>query len=225
MRLNQRGPIQTHEFMGQETKPTLIMFHGYGANCLDLAPLAEAITEVSDWNWIFPQGIFEVPIGPGWTGRAWWPLNLEQISTARDYSQERPPELAELRKKVMTLVSTLKIPWNQIVLGGFSQGGMLALDIALAAPESPKGLVLLSTALINKQEATENAVKHKGLSFFQSHGTQDQVIAIQNGQRLESFLNSHGIKGKLRSFNGGHEIPEPILSEAGKYLAALEKLP
>lgn len=217
-RLNQRGPVQTHEIMGQDSKPTLIMFHGYGADCFDLVPLSEVVSQASDWHWIFPQGPFEVPIGPGWTGRAWWPLNIQDITSARDISSENPPVLAEIRKKVMAMIETLKIPWNQIVLGGFSQGGMLALDIAMHAPENPMGLVLLSTALLNKQGLASIAGNHKGLTFYLSHGAQDPVIEIKNSQRLEGFLNSHGIKGKLRIFQGGHEIPAAILAEVGTYL-------
>lgn len=220
MKLNQRGPLKTHEVMGDDSKPVVILFHGYGADAFDLAPLAEVTPGLQDWTWIFPQGPTEVPIGPGWTGRAWWPINLERISASQDLSSETPQELPEVRKKILSLIATLKRPWNEIVLGGFSQGGMLAADVALHAPENPRSLLLLSTALINKTEWSTVANQRKGLRFFQAHGNQDSVIDIKNGQRLESFLTRQGLTGKLRQFSGGHEIPSPVLQEMGIFLSS-----
>ena len=109
-------------------------------------------------NFIFPQGILEVPIGPGWTGRAWWPINVQALQEAamrgepRDLSKETAPGIKELRKRIFDAIASLKVPWNQIILGGFSQGCMLATDICLNAPESPRALVCLSGALVNKEE-------------------------------------------------------------------------
>lgn len=218
MKLSQRGPLQTNEIMGDEKKPVIILFHGYGADAFDLAALAEVTPGLSDWTWIFPQGPSEVPIGPGWTGRAWWPLDLEKLTSLRDISLESPESLPGLRKKVLAMIATLKRPWSEIVIGGFSQGGMLAADVALHAPENPRALVLLSTALINKAVWQPMAAQRKGLPFFQSHGMQDTVLDLKNGQRLESFLVSQGLKGKLRQFPGGHEIPMPVLREMGEFL-------
>jgi len=218
MRLNQRGPLKTHEVMGDPQKPVIILFHGYGADAMDLASLAEATPGLEEWTWIFPQGVFEVPIGPGWTGRAWWPIDLEKIAAPRDISQESPKELPEVRKKALDMIATLKRPWSEIVLGGFSQGGMLAADVALHASENPRNLVLLSTALIHKSGWLPVAKQREGLSFYQSHGTNDSVIDIKNAQRLESFLTSNGLKGKLRNFSGGHEIPPTVLREMAQFL-------
>lgn len=41
MRLNRRGPLKTHEVMGDPQKPVIILFHGYGADAMDLASLAD----------------------------------------------------------------------------------------------------------------------------------------------------------------------------------------
>jgi phospholipase/carboxylesterase len=218
MKLNQRGPLKTHEVMGDDKKPVIILFHGYGADAFDLAPLSEVTPGVQEWSWLFPQGPCEVPIGPGWTGRAWWPIDLQKISSSSDISTESPKDLPEVRKKVFSMIDSLRRPWSEIILGGFSQGGMLAADIALHAPENPRGLLLLSTALINKSAWQSIANQRKGLRFFQAHGTQDTVIDIKNGQRLESFLTGQGLVGRLRQFSGGHEIPNLVLQEMGNFL-------
>ncbi len=221
------GPVQALDLVRDPDAPWFILFHGYGADAFDLQPLGDLIRTSKDCNYLFPQGGLEVPIGPGWSGRAWWPINMERLQNAQagggewDTSNERPEILPQVREKAFKMIEALKVPWNRIVLGGFSQGGMLAADLALHAPENPLGLVLMSTALINKPEWKEKAPQKKGLTFFQSHGDLDPVLTLKNGQRLETLLTQSGLKGSLLKFKGGHEIPAPVLERLGLYLDTL----
>lgn len=225
MKLNRRGKIQTHEIytgpQTEEPQKTIIMFHGYGADCFDLAPLAQALDLSKSIHWIFPMGPVEVPIGPGWTGHAWWPIDMDKFMKNiedRDMSLESPPTLPQLRKEVIEMIHTLKVPWSQIVLSGFSQGGMLAADIAFHAPSQPHSLMILSSGLINKQEWLKVAKSRSRLRFFQSHGRNDSVIHLKNAQRLESFLKEFGLDGSLFTFAGGHEIPQQVLEKMRHFL-------
>ncbi len=226
--------------------PWIILFHGYGADAHDLSSLADVVPLTKTCNWLFPNGPIEVPIGPGWTGSAWWNLDIEkiqreaQMGLSRSMSEESPAELPLVREKVFKMISDLKVPWNKIILGGFSQGGMLATDIALHAPEQPAGLVILSSGLINKKIWTEQANKNKMLSsqkfesemnsssteqikplkFYQSHGQQDSVISIKNAQQMnEFFRGTCGMQGNFRQFQGGHEIPPLVIQEMGAFIS------
>lgn len=218
------GPMKALDQLQDPQAPWIILFHGFGADASDLQPLAELIPHAENFNFLFPQGVLEVPIGPGWTGRAWWPINMERLQQAQsgnqdwDTSIERPDNIERVRHQAMEMIKALGIPWNKIILGGFSQGGMLAVDLALHAPEQPMGLILMSTALVNKAELKPLAPQRQGLSFFQSHGESDQVLTLKNGQRLETLLTQSGMKGRLLKFRGGHEIPTSVLLEIGNYL-------
>lgn len=211
----------------QQAQQTMILFHGYGADAYDLKSLSEVITPKKPTQFLFPQGILEVPIGPGWTGRAWWPIDVMALQQAamsgvpRDLSKERPASVPELRKKVFTAIEKLNVPWDQIILGGFSQGAMLATDIFLNAPEAPKALVILSGALVNKDEWKELAPKRAGSKYFMSHGKSDQVLSLRGASQLESLLNSSGLKGSLMSFNGAHEIPMEVIVKMNQFLKDL----
>ena len=70
------GPLEAVEAVQNPDAPWVVMFHGYGADAFDLASLADVIPAKKPLNYLFPQGPLEVPIGPGWTGRAWWPINM-----------------------------------------------------------------------------------------------------------------------------------------------------
>lgn len=205
----------------------VILFHGYGADAYDLRSLSEVIRPKKPTHWLFPQGVQEVPIGPGWTGRAWWSLDMAAIDAAarsgqpRDISNEKPEGLEKLRPRIFQMIEKLDIPWNRIILGGFSQGAMLATDLFLRAPEAPKGLMLLSGALLNKTEWKELAANRAGSKFFQSHGDQDMVLGHRGAAQLETLLINGGLKGSLVTFRGGHEIPMVVIQKATEYLNSL----
>lgn len=206
---------------------TLILFHGYGADAYDLRSLSEVVTPARPTHWLFPQGILEVPIGPGWTGRAWWPVDIAALEKAaatgepRDLADTKPEGLEKLRPRILEMIDKLQVPWNRLILGGFSQGSMLATDVFLRAPEAPKGLLIFSGALVNKDEWKELAPKRAGSRFFMSHGTHDSILSHRGAARLETLLTQAGLKGSLFTFPGAHEIPMAAIQKANEYLKSL----
>lgn len=222
--MRQLGKIHALEINRDDNAPWIVFFHGYGADAQDLFPLGETIRTKQTSNWLFPQGILEVPIGPGWTGRAWWPINMQEIQDAanrgetRDFSQITPPGMEKARVQALEMIKQLRVPWSQIVLGGFSQGAMLATDLYLRAPETPKGLVIMSGTLLSQDEWAPLAANRAGESFFQSHGEHDTVLGVKQARKLETVLTQNGMKGRLQSFAGGHEIPPAVMMKIGEYL-------
>lgn len=224
--MRQLGKIHCLEQNNNDNAPWVIFFHGYGADAQDLFPLADAIPTKATFNWLFPQGPLEVPIGPAWTGRAWWNIDMMAIQRAaekgetRDMSNEIPAGLKKARDMAFEMIKQMKIPWNQVVLGGFSQGAMLATDLFLHAPEKPRGLVIMSGTLINSQEWKQLVPARLNDSFFQSHGESDMVLGIKQARQLETLLCQGGMKGNLLSFRGGHEIPMGVIHKIGEYLSS-----
>ena len=171
--MRQLGKLKCIEVLASTpTDKTLILFHGFGADAYDLQTLSDVIQTPWPCNWIFPQGILEVPIGPGWTGRAWWEIDMQAYQQAAatgqamDLSSVRPKNLDQLRELVFGMIKDLKISWSDLILGGFSQGAMLATDIYLNAPQDPAGLIILSGALINKPEWSQLAPHRAGKKIF-----------------------------------------------------------
>jgi len=60
--------------------------------------------------------------------------------------------------------------------------------------------------------------KRKGLSVFQSHGTEDDILPHIGAERLRDALNQAGLAVDWHSFRGGHEIPEPVLQRLGMFI-------
>jgi phospholipase/carboxylesterase len=209
--------------------PSVILLHGYGANAYDLWSLQSEIQIGKKLNWYFPEGILSLDMGPGYSGKAWFPINEKALEKAMlsgqplDYSQSYPPGMERARDLVLDLIARENLNPETLILGGFSQGAMLALEVALHLPQAPRGLLLFSSTLVCEKQwsaAAERLLKASGdsVEFFQSHGKADPILPFSGAERLRECLEKAGWEPQWSEFNGGHEIPRTVLRDAGFYL-------
>ncbi len=205
---------------------TVVLFHGYGADCHDLAPLAGVFPPGLAARWVFANAPLTVAIGPHSTGRAWFPIDMAALEAAmmrgghRDFSGETPPGFLEAAERAAAFVAALGVEPANLVVGGFSQGAMMATELALTMREAPGSLVVLSGALVTKvrwQEALARRGPH--LRVFQAHGRGDPVLSFRDAETLQSLLVGAGAKVTWSPFDGGHEIPESVLRGLAGFLA------
>lgn len=208
---------------GVPPRGAVVLFHGFGADNSDLASLSGVVDAPDHIRWYFPNGPHTVQIGPHMTGRAWFPLRLAELEQRGvDFTQVSPEGMEKAVEQALKAVEAVrfkhKLEWNQIVIGGFSQGAMIALEVALRAPQSPAGVTLFSSTLVNEPLLRQLVAKHQGLRFFQSHGQNDAMLPFELAERLDTLLNEAGMNGMLYAFRGGHEIPMAVLREWSSWL-------
>ena len=202
---------------------TIICLHGYGADMRDLAPLAQELDTKRALKWVFP----DAPLTLDWGGKAWWPIDVAAFEAAqrggkpRDLSGGEPAGLSEARETTLGLLKELNVAPGKLVLMGFSQGSMLAVDLALRLPVAPAGVVILSGTLVDAKTLRALAPKKKGQRFFQSHGSVDPILGFPQALALEKELKAAGWDGKLQRFEGGHAIPGDVLAALGTWLDGL----
>jgi phospholipase/carboxylesterase len=198
---------------------TVILLHGYGADAKDLSPLQEILDPDGHWSFVFPDAPLEVPISPFWTGRAWFPISLREIEAGVEMSSVRPPGLDQAKNIVKDLI--FQADDGPVVLGGFSQGAMLSLQVALDEPTSVRGLILYSGVLVDGAVAKSKAAGLKGMPILQTHGRQDPVLPFRQAEVLRGFLQDAGANLEYWPFDGQHEIPVGALKRAKEMLARL----
>lgn len=214
------GPLDCLEVQGDPNAPTIVLFHGYGADMNDLAPLAGAIQAPKNSNWYFPNGHLSIPLGAHSEGRAWFPIPLAELQAGSsiDLADQVPPGMKKARETARAFIEKLSVAPSKLILGGFSQGAMLATDVMLHMEEPPAGLALMSGTLVNRAEWAELARARAGFRFFQAHGARDQVLSFANAQKLEKLFRDAGWVGQLQRFEGAHEIPSEVLIQMGAYV-------
>ncbi|MGQ0809894.1 MAG: alpha/beta hydrolase [Nitrospiraceae bacterium] len=234
MRLDRFGGLSVRITGGTDGKgggsgPIVLLLHGFGAPGDDLVSLADGLDVPIGTRFLFPEGPLSLNLGGG-DSRAWWLVDMARIQTdraagrPRDLSSELPKGLAPARERVLALLDDaqrrLGANLKTTVLGGFSQGAMLACDVALRTSFPFAGLVLLSGTLMAKQEWQPLMPKRKNLPVLQSHGTQDEILSFVMAERLRDLLTQSGLVVDWVGFRGGHEIPDLVLNRLGAFIRA-----
>ena len=219
--------VETITITRPNTTRSILMLHGFGASYDDLAPLAPYLDPKNEWNWFFPNGILEVKLGPYMSGRAWFPIRMAELEAAAmrgevvDFADVLPDGMSEARKRLTGLIETLRIQPKDLIIGGFSQGAMMSVDVAAHLKDDIRGLVMFSGTLINRKAWTENLPGRHKIPFFQSHGRSDPLLGYQHAERLYQELLTAKLKGKFVGFSGGHEIPQQVVTEAKEFISSL----
>ena len=202
----------------------LVLMHGYGAPGNDLVPLARQLEVERSVRFAFPAAPLSLDQMPG--ARAWWHIDMAELQRAvmlHDYetlTTRVPAGLLEARATVSALLDALETDHgaarDQLVLGGFSQGAMLATDVTLHLERPPAALVILSGSLICKNEWLPRMKARAGLPVVQSHGRADPVLGYDLAEKLRDELSAAGLKVEFHPFNGGHGIPNGVISALGQ---------
>lgn len=222
------------ELPGRADGPVFFCMHGYGANAYDLAGLSQYLNLPEGTRFIFPDGILKIDLGyaAGYEGRAWFPIDWAEIERIRregglrDLSKTLPAGMAEARDRIIDALQKLECDPAKTVIGGFSQGSMLATEIALHHNEYLAGLLIFSGTLVNRT-GWENMAKakfaeqQKTLRFCQSHGKADPVLPFAAAERLYELLTKNGGEGELIAFEGQHEIPAAVIETTNRWLGGL----
>ena len=205
--------------LGEGDGPVVILLHGWGAPGDDLVGLAERL-DAPGVRFVVPEAPRERPEG----GRMWWPLDADRLREGqdRDLSDETPPGMAEARAAVIALVRdvrrTMDIPLSRIVLAGFSQGAMLALDVALHLDENVAGVAALSGTLVSADTWIPRMRERRGLRVLVAHGRNDTILPFPMAEMLRDTLRENGADVQWVPNDAGHTIPPDVTAEVARFI-------
>lgn len=211
--------------------PVVVLLHGFGAPGTDLVPLGAEIRSEAEVRFVFPMAphVLDRYSPPNAAARAWWMIDIEELQVAvltRNYAEliERKPEgidaaRAQLEEFLELLLKELGVPSERCVLGGFSQGAMLATDTLLRSERRYGGLLAMSGTLLTRSEWSALLPKQRGLPVLVSHGDQDPILPFELADELRTLFSNAGLDVEWVPFRGGHGIPGPVLQKASAVLA------
>jgi phospholipase/carboxylesterase len=191
-----------HVPAGDGPFPAIITLHGWGASAHDLLGLAPVLFD-GKAIMLCPQGQVAVPFGGGQHGYGWFPLRMGQPPDVEAFQAAADA----LREFLDTAMARYPIDPAKVVLAGFSQGGMMAYELALREPSRFAGLAALSSwfppPLV---ELLPRLPEHEGFPVLVLHGTRDDRIDVEMARQSRESLRPYGVAMTYREFDMGHEI-------------------
>ena len=207
-----------------------VFCHGFGAPGDDLVPLGGEILAAPGTETLallFPAAPVSLDDAGMPGGRAWWTLDLSRLATgapldAGELAWRVPPGSAEaaeaLHGAVTGCSARLGVEPERVVLGGFSQGAMVACECAFRSGDGWAGLCLLSGAPLDLARWRRQAEALAGRPVLQTHGRMDPVLPYDGAEMVRDTLTAAGLVVDFRPFMGGHTIPPEALAALPAFL-------
>ena len=233
--LRVRTSVKSDKVDGVEARSplTVVLLHGFGAPGDNLASFVERIDAPVDTTFILPEapGMLDdiMLLNLVDDARVWWAKDArrlqlevhgEAVPATRIYEA-----LAQAREAVVTMVDAVEAETGAsgdgIVLGGFSQGAMIAVDVALHTSRPLAGLIVLSGAMATDGDWMSLMSGRRELPVFQAHGTEDERPSFAAAEKLRDAMIEGGMRVTFSSFTAGHGIPPSVLQELGPWLGQL----
>lgn len=176
---------------------TLIFLHGLGDTGHGWASAIGAI-RAPYVKVICPTApTMPVSLNAGFRMPSWFDLKTLEANGPED--EDGIKRATELIHKMIDDEVKEGIAPNRIVLGGFSQGGALALYSALIYPKPLAGVMALSCWL-PLHKTFPAAALNKDFPIIQCHGDCDPIVQYKWGQMTASYLKSFAKSTEFKTY-------------------------
>lgn len=185
------------------------MLHGWGANAQDVEFLC-SLLDLPSCQFILPDAPFPHPYSIG--GKMWYDLN-ENLTFRSDISQQKDLQTSRqlLQDWLRSLEAETGVPLSRTILGGFSQGGAMTLDVGLSLPIA--GMMILSG-----YQHGQLSSQPKYPPILMVHGRQDPVVPLMAAHIARDNLAAIGATFQYKEFDMGHEISPLVLNEMQQFI-------
>ena len=184
----------------------LVLMHGVGSNEQDLFGLAPYVPPQ------FHVLSLRAPFAMGMGAYAWFQFTVDADGTRHiNVPQEQQARIL-VQQTVEAAAAQLGIPPEHIVLGGFSQGGIMALSQLLTQPQTLRGVLVWHSRLLPEIASLHApAAAFAGKSAWVSHGSYDNVIPLTSAHAVRDRLAALPLQLSYHEYPGAHEIrPEEL---------------
>jgi phospholipase/carboxylesterase len=193
-----------------EPEGALVLFHGRGADEQDLFPLLDAFDPERRLVGATPRGPLALPPG----GAHWYALGGIGTPEARTFHAS----YAAASEWLDAFVAEQGVGFDKVVLGGFSQGGVMSYALGLGEGRPrPAGLIALSS-FIPTVEGFELDLTPPLPPVAIGHGTLDNVIGVEWGRRARALLQGAGAEVLYRETPMFHQIDPEFVREIADWL-------
>ena len=201
-------------------KSVVIWLHGLGADGHDFEPIVPylGLDESQGVRFVFPHAPKRaVTLNMGLIMPAWY--DLRQVDLRKEHDEEGVLDSASHIRALIARESERGVPSRRIVLAGFSQGGAMALHVAVRYPETLAGIMALSCYLVCEDSLeSEISAANRQTPVFQAHGNMDPMVPIARGEEARDRLIDLGYVVEWKTYPMGHEVHPQEIQDIGAWL-------
>ena len=197
---------------------TVLWLHGLGADGHDFEPVVPELVR-PHWpalRFVFPHApVRPITINNGVPMRAWYDIAGFDFAHRAD-----PAGLAESVAQAEALIARegeRGIAPGRVLLAGFSQGGAVALSLALGRELPLAGVIALSTYLPGSSGHRAGA-QAATQPVFMAHGSADPVIPVAESERSLQALQSLGFDVEWHRYPMAHQVCAEEIAGLGQWM-------
>jgi phospholipase/carboxylesterase len=191
-----------------EAAGTIVLLHGRGADEHDLLPLLGVLDPQRRYRGITLGAPLIMPGGRD-GNKHWYAVHRVGWPDPATFD----PTYAELTS---VLDEELDIDWSTTVIGGFSQGGVMAYAVGLGPGRPvPAGILGMSCFIprFDDDHWAPDFASRPRLPIAHVHGSNDPIITIDFGRDVRDRVTAAGLPLLYREFPGGHHVDPRLLPE------------
>jgi phospholipase/carboxylesterase len=190
-----------------EPEGALVLLHGRGADEHDLFPLLDALDPRQRLHGYTPRAPLTLP-----PGGAHWYIVPRVGFPDHDTFHASYELLSEW-------LDALPFPPEQIVLGGFSQGAVMAYSLGLGAGRPRPSSLLALSGFIPTVEGWEPDLEPPFPPIAIAHGSYDPVIPVEFARQTKGLLERAGADVLYRESPIEHSIDPRVIVELRELVA------
>lgn len=198
----------------------VIWMHGLGADGNDFVPIVPELDLPREHGirFVFPNApTMPVTINGGYIMRAWYDIVSPELDKRADESGVRRSQ-AQIEALIADQIAKGIAP-ARIVLAGFSQGGVVALQTGLRFAERLAGVMALSTYLACADSlGSEASLANREVPILMVHGSLDPVIPVALAKLSKARLETHGYRVEWHEYGMPHSVCAEEVADIAAFL-------
>ena len=199
-----------HDF---EPNSLVVLLHGIGADAFDLIPLAKywALT-LKKTKFYSLHAPYPCKLRP--SGKQWFDLeDRDQTRILKEIELVKPMIITFLKKKL----KDYNLQYKDLILVGFSQGTMVALNLTLTMKEEVRGVLGYSGGVILTKSGKIEIISKPNICLV--HGKNDEVVPKKMMETTKIILKDNNIDVDTHLIeNLGHSIDQNGLEIGQNFL-------
>ncbi len=187
----------------------VVLVHGYGFHAEEMLAFGTLVDPDRRFVVVAPRGPIDLP-----NGAAAWML------PGRKVPEQYPEAVALVDATVDHACDRFGVERSAVLVGGFSQGAMVAFGVALLAGRARVGGVINWCGALPLGRGTVAFDGLAGLDVLWQTATRDEVIPPAHTAEALAVALAHGAVVEAHEYDTTHAVSLELLADARRWLAA-----